>query len=176
MASLTVNHVQNLPLRLVEGSDDDLVLSFNTDGFEAYVTKMMRDERFLVTADLVGQPIPTSAAGAAALLATLEAKGGDFVDMFKGPVVYRVLKDEGIDWAAEGAGGRRLYELVGKFLNGYDGLAVRRARARVDRAGGVVGGRRGEEAAAARASLPSSLGRAQSVSPQPVSAAPPNKC
>eukprot|EP00620_Florenciella_sp_RCC1587_P022087 CAMPEP_0182564832 /NCGR_PEP_ID=MMETSP1324-20130603/6697_1 /TAXON_ID=236786 /ORGANISM="Florenciella sp., Strain RCC1587" /LENGTH=104 /DNA_ID=CAMNT_0024778373 /DNA_START=20 /DNA_END=331 /DNA_ORIENTATION=+ len=102
-ACMTVNHDQNSPLRLVEGTDDDLVLSFNTVGFKGYVAKMLRDERFLVTADLVGQPIPTSAAGAAALLATLEAKGGDFVDKFKAPVVCRVLKDEGIDWAAESA-------------------------------------------------------------------------
>ena len=55
-ACVTVNPDQNLPLRLVEGTDDDLVLSFNTDGFKGYVAKMMRDERFLVTADLVGQP------------------------------------------------------------------------------------------------------------------------
>jgi len=111
---------------LVEGSDDDLPLSFNVAGFKAYATKMRRDEVFLVTAELVGRHIPTTAAEAAALLATLEAKGGDFVDEFKAPVVCRVLKDKAIDWAEESAGGRLLFELVGRFLNGYDGLAVRR--------------------------------------------------
>ena len=89
----------------VQGVDADLGLSFTVAGLEGYLAKMRSDEVFLVTAELVGQPVPKTAATAAALLATLEAKGGDFVDMFKGPVVYRVLKDEGIDWAAESAGG-----------------------------------------------------------------------
>ena len=112
------------PATLIEGSDDDLPLSFNVAGFKAYATKMRRDEVFLVTAELVGRHIPTTAAEAAALLATLEAKGGDFVDEFKAPVVCRVLKDKAIDWAEESAGGRLLFELVGRLLNGYDGLAV----------------------------------------------------
>ena len=114
--------------RRVQGSDQDLILGLTVAGLEAYLAKMRSDEVFLVTASLVGQPIPTSAAAAAALLATLEAKGGDFVDEFKAPVVCRVLKDGGVDWAAEGEGGGRLFELVGRFLNGYDGLAWARQR------------------------------------------------
>ena len=112
----------------VQGADADLGLSFTVAGLEGYLAKMQSDEAFLVTAELVGQPIPKTAAAAAALLATLEAKGGDFVDEFKAPVVCRVLKDEGVDWAAEGADGGRLFELVGRFLNGYDGLAWARQR------------------------------------------------
>ena len=113
---------------LVQGGDTDLGLSFTVAGLEGYLAKMQSDEAFLVTAELVGQPIPKTAAAAAALLATLEAKGGDFVDEFKAPLVCRVLKDEGVDWAAEGADGGRLFELVGRFLNGYDGLAWARQR------------------------------------------------
>ena len=112
----------------VQGADADLGLSFTVAGLEGYLAKMRSDEVFLVTAELVGQPIPKTAAAAAALLATLEAKGGDFVDEFKAPVVCRVLKDGGVDWAAEGADGGRLFELVGRFLNGYDGLAWARQR------------------------------------------------
>jgi hypothetical protein len=112
----------------VQGVDADLGLSFTVAGLEGYLAKMQSDEAFLVTAELVGQPIPKTAAAAAALLATLEAKGGDFVDEFKAPVVCRVLKDGGVDWAAEGADGGRLFELVGRFLNGYDGLAWARQR------------------------------------------------
>ena len=160
MPSLTVNHDQNSPLRLVEGTDDDLGLGLNLAGFEVYVTEMICDESFLVTDDFVGEPIPATADAVAALLGRLEAKGGDFVDKFKGPVVYRMLKDESIDWAAEGAGGGRLFELVGRFMNGYDGLAVRGARVSMcvgaGRVAGLVGG---EEESAACAPLPSSLGR-----------------
>ena len=116
------------PVPPVQGADADLGLSFTVAGLEGYFAKMRSDEAFLVTAELVGQPIPKTAAAAAALLATLEAKGGDFVDEFKAPVVCRVLKDGGVDWAVEGAGGGRLFELVGRFLNGYDGLAWARQR------------------------------------------------
>ena len=160
MASLTVNHDQNSPLRLADGTDDDLRLGLNLAGFEVYVAEMICDERFLVTDDFVGEPIPTTADAVAALLGRLEAKGGDFVDKFKGPVVYRMLKDESIDWAAEGAGGGRLFELVGRFMNGYDGLAVRGARVSMCvGAGGVAGLVGGEEESAACAPPPSSLGR-----------------
>jgi hypothetical protein len=112
-----------------QGEHDDLILAFNIAGLKGYLDTMRRDEAFLVTAELVGHPIPTTAAEAAALLATLEAKGGDNVDEFKAPIVCRVLKDKTIDWAAEAAGGGRLFEVVGRFLNGYDGLAVRRVGA-----------------------------------------------
>ena len=136
-------------LHLAEGTDDDLGLGFNLAGFEVYVAEMICDERFLVTDDFVGEPIPTTADAVAALLGRLEAKGGDFVDKFKGPVVYRMLKDESIDWAAEGAGGGRLFELVGRFMNGYDGLAVRCARVCGRERGRQA--RWGEEETAARA-------------------------
>ena len=143
MASLTVNHDQNSPLGLAEGTDDDLGLGFNLAGFRTYVAEMVGDEKFLVTDDFVGEPIPANADAAAALLGRLEAKGGDFVDMFKGPVVYRVLKDEGIDWATESAGGGQLFHMVSKYMNGYDGLAVRRARVWVQAgsSGSLGGGR-----------------------------------
>ena len=160
-APSTVNHDQNSPLGLAEGTDDDLGLGFNQAGFQAYVAEMIGDEKFLVTDDFVGEPIPANADAAAALLGRLEAKGGDFVDMFKGPVVYRVLKDEGIDWAAESAGGGRLFHMVGKYMNGYDGLAVRRARrvwvrrvwVRAGSSGSLGGGRGGGLRAAAVLSL-----------------------
>ena len=126
MTGLNLN--SEMPLPLIEGSDDDLALSFNLAGFKAYVARMLRDERFLVTDDLVGQPIPKTAAQAKKLLKKLERKGGDFVDKFKAPVVCRVLKDKDIDWATEGASGGPLFELVSRFLNGYDGLAVGRTR------------------------------------------------
>jgi hypothetical protein len=116
MTGLNLN--SELPLSLVEGTDDDLGLGFNLAGFEAYVATMICDENFLVTDDLVGQPIPKTAAQAKKMLKKLEAKGGDFVDKFKAPVVCRVLKDEDIDWAAEGTGGRRLFCLVDTRLTG----------------------------------------------------------
>ena len=88
MTDLNLN--SKTPVRLVKkvkGSDDDLILSFNVAGFKAYVVKMLNDEEFLVTAVLVGQPIPKTAAQAKELLEKLERKGGDFVDKFKAPVV-----------------------------------------------------------------------------------------
>ena len=160
----------SLTLHLADGTDDDLRLGFNLAGFEVYVAEMICDERFLVTDDFVGEPIPATATAAAALLGRLEAKGGDFVDKFKGPVVYRMLKDESIDWAAEGAGGGRLFELVGRFMNGYDGLAVRRAR--VCGRGWGRRARWGEGETAACAPPPSSLGRPaehnNNVTPSPL--------
>ena len=82
MTDLNLNSNSKTPVRLVKvkGSDDDLILSFNVAGFKAYVVKMLNDEEFLVTAVLVGQPIPKTAAQAKKLLKKLERKGGDFVD------------------------------------------------------------------------------------------------
>ena len=121
----------------------------------AYVAEMIGDEKFLVTDDFVGEPIPANADAAAAVDSSIEAKGGEFGDIFKRPVVYRVLKDEGIDWAAESAGGGRLFEVVSKYMNGYDGLAVRRARVWVwaGSSGSLGGGRDGGLRAAAVLSL-----------------------
>lgn len=114
--------------RAVHGTDQDLYYGCTTRELRRSVDAMRNDERFLMTDLLVGALVPKSAAEASVLREKLEAAGNDYASPWK-CLAYRVLTDAAIVWgpdsAPAGAPDTPLYKLVGKYVNGYDGLEVR---------------------------------------------------
>ena len=104
--------------------EDPLMLGLTVKELRRILENISPDHSLCTPAPLVGEMAPTSRAEAEALVAKLEAAGGDFAEPFKTPA-YRVLTDKDIKWEGT-APGTPIGEVIKKLLNGYDGLEVRR--------------------------------------------------
>ena len=104
--------------------EDPLMLGLTVKEFRRILENISPDHPLCTPSPLVGEMAPTSRAEADALVAKLEAAGGDFADPFKTPA-YRVLTDKKITWEGT-ATATPIGEVIKKLLNGYDGLEFER--------------------------------------------------